>query len=268
MIYYTQRVKICSIAYMVSMTATAIIRDSYKMNDDYILTKQAQDDDDKESALNKYYRSYNNFMPYQYAIYTTAHARDALFTMIECVGYDNFLYCDTDSVFYIETENNKKSMENYAEFCRNRAKTAKMFVENKYLGEPTDEPPLRAFRAIHSKCYAMEEMNKHGEYELNVVIAGIPKGATKWIDGKPVFMTNAQELGNIDNLADGFVFEHCGGTRCVYNDERGIEHIEINGHMTELATSAVIENISKEISDTMYTAGKDYTPLNIVQDAQ
>ena len=39
------------------MTAKAIIRDSYKMNDDYILTKQAQDDDDKESALNKYYRS-------------------------------------------------------------------------------------------------------------------------------------------------------------------------------------------------------------------
>lgn len=250
------------------MTATAIIRDSYKMNDDYILTKQALDDDDKESALNKYYRSYNNFMPYQYAIYTTAHARDALFTMIECVGYENFLYCDTDSVFYIETENNKKSMEDYAEFCRNRAKMANMFVENKFLGEPTDEPPLRAFRAIHSKCYAMEEMNKDGEYELNVVIAGIPKQATKWIDGKPVLMTNAQELGNIDNLEDGFVFKHCGGTRCVYNDERGIEYIEINGHMTELATSAVIENISKEISDTMYTAGKDYTPLNIVQDAQ
>lgn len=250
------------------MTATAIIRDSYKMNDDYILTKQAQDDDDKESALNKYYRSYNNFMPYQYAIYTTAHARDALFTMIECVGYDNFLYCDTDSVFYIETHENKPRMDAYAEQCRKRATDGGAYVGNKFLGEPTDEPPLRAFRAIHSKCYAMEEMNKHGEYELNVVIAGIPKQATKWIDGKPVLMTNAQELGNIDNLMDGFVFKHCGGTRCVYNDERGIEHIEINGHMTELATSAVIENISKEISDTMYTAGKDYTPLNIVQDAQ
>ena len=250
------------------MTATAIIRDSYKMNDDYILTKQAQDDDDKESALNKYYRSYNNFLPYQYAIYTTAHARDALFTMIECVGYENFLYCDTDSVFYIETPENKIKMDAYGELCRKRAIDGGAYVGNKFLGEPTDEPPLRAFRAIHSKCYAMEEMNKHGEYELNVVIAGIPKKATKWIDGKPVEKTNAEELGTIDNLADGFVFKHCGGTRCVYNDERGIEHIEINGHMTELATSAVIENITKEISDTMYTAGEDYTPLHIVQDAQ
>ena len=267
------------------MTATAIIRDSYKMNDDYILTKQGQDDEDKENTLNKYYRSYNNFMPYQYAIYTTAHARNALFTMIECTGdndgiddyvndvydltdtYKNFLYCDTDSVFYIETPENKIRMEQYAEYCRQRAKDAGAYVGNKYLGEPTDEPPLKAFRAIHSKCYAMEEMNKKGDYELNVVIAGIPKGATKWIDGEPVFKTNAQELGNIDNLEDGFEFIHCGGTRCVYNDERGIETIDINGHITELATSAVIENISKVISDTMYTAGADYTPLNIVQDA-
>ena len=249
------------------MTATAIIRESYKMDDDYILVRQPQDDDDKDSALNKYYRSYNNFMPYQYAIWTTAHARDALYTMIECVGYDNFLYCDTDSVFYLETPENKKRMDEYAMQCRQNAKKGGAYVDDKYLGEPTDEPPLRAFRAIHSKCYAMEEMNKHGEYELNVVIAGIPKGATKWVDGKPVFKTNAQELGSIDNLTDGFTFEHCGGTRCVYN-ERPIEIININGHITEVASSAVIENIEKEISNTMYTTGADYTPLHIVQDAQ
>lgn len=250
------------------MTATAIIRDVFKMNDDYILKKQERDEDDAESALNKYYRSYNNFMPYQYAIWTTAHARDALFTMIECVGYENFLYCDTDSVFYIETPENKIRMDEYAEQCRKRAIDAGAYVDNKYLGEPTDEPPINAFRAIHSKCYAMQEYNKKsGEYELNVVIAGIPKGSTKWIDGEPIFKTNAEELGNIDNLADGFVFEHCGGTRCVYN-ERPIEIININGHMTEIASSAVIENISKEISDTMYTAGKDYTPLKIKQETE
>lgn len=249
------------------MTATAIIRESYVMNDDYILTKQERDEDNEQSTLDKYYRSYNNFMPYQFAIWTTAHARDALYTMIECVGYDNFLYCDTDSVFYLETPENKKRMEDYAAYCRKRAKDGGAYVGNKYLGEPTDEPPIRAFRAIHSKCYAMEELNKKGEYELNVVIAGIPKGSTKWINGKPVFKTNAQELGNIDNLKDGFIFSHCGGTRCVYN-ERPIEIININGHITELASSAVIENIEKEISDTMYTAGADYTPLHIVQDAQ
>ena len=111
----------------------------------------------------------------------------------------------------------------------------------------------------------MEEWDKKkGEYVLNVVIAGIPKQATKWINGEPVVKTNAEELGSIDNLKDDFTFEHCGGTRCVYV-ERPITTEIINGHVIEYASSAVIENISKEISDTMYTKGKDYTPLKIVQ---
>lgn len=238
------------------------------MDGNFILTKQDQTKDEKQTALNKYYNSYNNFMPYQFALWTTAHARDALFTMIECVGYDNFLYCDTDSVFYIETAENAARMEEYRTKCIDKAVRGGAFVGNKYLGEPTDEPPIRAFRAIHSKCYAMEEYNKKsGEFELNVVIAGIPKKATKWVDGEPVEKTNAEELGNIDNLHDGFTFKHCGGTRCVYN-ERPIATMNINAHQTELASSAVIENIEKEISDTMYTNGADYTPLNIVQSAQ
>lgn len=259
------------------MTATAPVREVYEMNEDYILSKK--DDNNAQKQLSKYYSSYNNFMPYQYSIFTTAHARDALYTMITMTGdiedtddlldktevYKNFLYCDTDSVFYIETDFNKKRMEEYAESCRKRAIDAGAYVDNKFLGEPTDEPPIRAFRAIHAKCYAMEEYNKKsGKYELNVVIAGIPKRATKWIDGKPIIKTNAQELGSIDNLTDGFTFKHCGGTRCVYN-ERPIEILNINGHITELASSAVIENIEKEISDTMYTQGADYSCLKIVQ---
>ena len=248
------------------MTATAIIREQYKMDDDYILRHKENTEDDAETALNKYYKSYNNFMPYQFAIWTTAHARDALFTMIETVGYENFLYCDTDSVFYIRTPENDKRMDEYRAYCRKRAEDGGAFVGNKYLGEPTPEPPIRAFRAIHSKCYAMEEYNKkRGQYELNVVIAGIPKKATKWIDGEPVVKTNAEELGDIDNLNDGFTFEHCGGTRCVYN-ERPIENININGHITEISSSAVIENINKVISDTMWTQGENYEILKIAQE--
>ena len=261
------------------MTATAILRDIYKMDELHVLSKQKQTREEQEKALNKYYRSYNNFMPYQFAIYTTAHARDALYTMIECTGnsdgsgddltdvYCNFLYCDTDSVFYLETLENKVRMNAYIEQCRKRAQDAGAYVDDKFLGLPTDEPEIRAFRAIHSKCYAMEEYNKKsGQFELNVVIAGIPKKSTKWIDGKPVEMSNAQELGSIDNLEDGFTFRHCGGTRCVYN-ERFPQIMDIRGHLTEIASSAVIENIEKEISDTMYSVGKDYSILNFTQES-
>ena len=159
------------------------------------------------------------------------------------------------------------AMEKYAKECRELARSAGAYVDNKYLGEPTDEPPIRAFRAIHAKCYAMEEWDKDvNDYQLKVVIAGIPKSAIKWKKGKPIEKTNAEELGSIDNLKDGFIFKHCGGTRCVYNEDQ-IKTATIDGHKTEYASSAIIENIEKEISDTMYTKGKDYAALKIVQDA-
>lgn len=258
------------------MTATAIIRDKYEMNDIKVLEKHPLNEEERETELNKYYNNYNNFMPYQAAVWTTAHARDALFTMIEATGdndgmgndltdvYKNFLYCDTDSVFYIETEKNKPRMDLYTKECQQRAIEAGAEYQGNFLGAPTDEPPLRTFRGLHSKCYAMEELNDKGDYDLNVVIAGIPKKAIRWINGEAVSMTNAEELKSIDNLKDGFIFRHCGGVRCVYN-ERPAELANINGHITELSSSAIIENIEKEISNTMYTNGANYECLNIVQ---
>ena len=250
------------------MTATAILRPEYELNDDCEFKPKEYENKEKsdEGRLNKYYHSYNSFMPYQYACYTTAWARDALFTMIETVGYENFLYCDTDSVFYIETPENKIAMEEYAQHCRDRAIAAGAYVDNKFLGEPTDEPPLRAFRALHAKCYAMEEYNKKtGDYDLKVVIAGIPKKSVKWVDGEPIEKTNSEELGTIDNLKDGFKFSHCGGTRCVYN-EAPIRTEVINGHKISLASSAVIDNIEKEISDTMWSVeGINLLKVNMEQ---
>lgn len=274
------------------MTATSIIRPEFKIclqeDDEHKageIYHYLADDIDKADAeaLRKYYKSHNSFMPYQYSLYTTSWARDALLTMIEATGdndgytdkknprnddltdvYKNFLYCDTDSVFYIKTPENEKRMSKYTKECIDKAKKGGAFVGENYLGAPTDEPPIRAFRGLHAKCYAMEEYNKKKRrYCLNVVIAGIPKRSIKWLSGDnfvmPYSRTNAEELGDIDNLVDGFVFEHCGGTRCVYNNERESQIMDINGHMTEIATSAVIDNISKELSDTMWTHNSNYS---------
>ena len=221
--------------------------------------------EDQTKRLKKYYKNFNNFMCYQYSCYTTAWARNALYRMIECVGYENFLYCDTDSVFYIETPENAFRMEEYRKQCIDAAIKAGAYVDDKYLGEPTDEPPLRAFRALHSKCYAMEEWDKKkGDYDLKVVIAGIPKKSIKWIDGQPVEKTNAEELGHIDNLKDGFTFSHCGGTRCIYIEDTPRLQ-DINGHMTELASGAIIDNIEKKISDNMWTVD-NWNIINITQE--
>ena len=241
------------------MTATSIIRDQYELDKQSgVISEKVEEDQDKEDqkTLDKYYRSFNNFLEYQWALYTTAWARDALMTMIECVGYENFIYCDTDSVFYLETPENKKKMEEYQAFCKQRAIDGSAYVGENYLGMPTDEPEITQIRTLHAKCYAITEEGK-----LQVIIAGIPKKSTKWVNGEAVTMTNAEELGSIDNLEDGFTFRHCGGTRCVYNDERPAEIRNINGHRTELAASAVIENIDKTLSDTMWALGANYEIL-------
>lgn len=253
------------------MTATAIIREHYEMDKEHIFVKKHYTDkEEKENAdlkeLNKYYKSRNSFLEYQWALWTTAHARDALMTMIETVGYENFLYCDTDSVFYLETETNKINMKKYQEILIEKAIKNNAYVGNKYLGNAEDEPPFISFRALHAKCYALEEFNKKtNNYELAVTIAGIPKKSIKWIDNKPVLKTNAQELGNIDNLKDGFIFSHCGGTRAIYNEDY-IKQVQINGHNTELASSVIIDNIEKEVNDTMFTATNNYEILTINQE--
>lgn len=236
------------------MTATAILRPEFQLDKQMIIKpKEKKDDGAASRALNKYYKSYNSFMPYQFAIYTTAWARFALFEMIEAIGYEYFIYCDTDSTFYIETNKNRVRMAKLTQKCREKAIQGGAFVGSKFLGLPEDEPRIRAFRGLHAKCYAMEEYNKKtGKFELKVTIAGIPKSAIKFIDGKAVEKTNAEELGKIDNLVDGFKFKHCGGTRAIYN-ERSIEEKEIRGHKVELASSVIIDNIEKEISDTMWT---------------
>lgn len=266
------------------MSATTPLRDNFKFTidedegitaTDMIMGKVKRTEEEEEKALQKFYNSRNSFMPYVLGIYTTAHARHALYDLIAATGdsdgdgddltevFKNFLYCDTDSVFYIKTPQNEKRMAAYVEECKQRAIAAGAFVGNNYLGLPTDEAPICAFRALHAKCYAMEEYNKKtGQYELQVTIAGIPKKATKFINGKAVTITNAEELGNIDNLNDGFIFEHCGGSRAIYN-EMPKEQITIRGHKLEIESSVIIDNIEKEVNDTMWSV-EGYELYNLV----
>ena len=243
------------------MSATAICRDSYKLNDDMMLENEPED---AQKQIDKFYRSFNSFMPYQFGVYTTAWARDALLTMIECVGYDKFLYCDTDSVFYLSTPANEKRLRKMNADIKKKAIAAGAYIGNNILGVATHEPDIKRFKALHAKCYAMEEYTNDG-IKLNVVVAGIPKKTTKFIKGKPITKTNAEELKDIDNLKDGFIFKHNGGTRAVYV-EQDITTGDINGHETEYASSCIILNIEKEISDTMWTRAGDFTPLHIKQE--
>lgn len=243
------------------MTATRICRPSFKTDNDLILEETKENE---QEQISKYYNSFNSFMPYQFGVYTTAWARDALLTMIEAVGYDNFLYCDTDSVFYRSTPDGEKNLYDMNRRIKEQAIQAGAYIDDNILGIATDEPNIKRFRALHAKCYAMEEYIDEDRTALSVTIAGIPKEATKWIEGRPVTMTNSEELRDIDALEDGFIFKHCGGTRSVYVEDRPRIR-KIKGHKTELASSCIILPIEKEINDTMWSRSGDGALRHIVQ---
>lgn len=231
------------------MTATRLCRDEIILSDALELLEKKGDD---LKQIEKYYASWNSFLPYQWGVYTTAHARDALLTMIEAVGYDNFLYCDTDSVFYKRTPETEEALKQMNLNNEIRARAAGAVYNGEALGEATKEPDILKFRALHAKCYAMEEKTPDGSTNLVVTIAGIPKRTTKWKNGKPVTITNAEELGGIDNLEDGFIFRHNGGTRTLYLED-GPRVATVNGHRLEMASAAVILPIEKELSGTMWS---------------
>lgn len=230
------------------MTATDIVRENFFLDDNREISKELKlTNEEITKSLEKYYKSRNSFMPYQFGVWTTAHCRHQLLLLIEKIGYENYIYSDTDSIFFYETEENKKIIEEHNKLIIqqnldkgyggviNRDRERSFFCT---FEDEKDE--ISAFRTTHAKCYAMLSKGK-----LKVTIAGITKDNKKI--GKDR-ITNADELGNIDNLKGEFEFTECGGTRSKYVRMNPCT-INIDGHLTEISDSCIILPISKVISE-------------------
>lgn len=123
-------------------------------------------------------KSYNElikkeFLLYQWGIYITAHAR---FNLLSCVAkMENVLYCDTDSIYFIDSEKNRSIVTEY-----NKKITEKnnkiFFNENlKDLGLFDYQPIAEEFKTIGCKRYIYTYIDKNGNKQLKQTIAGLPK---------------------------------------------------------------------------------------------
>ena len=193
------------------MSATDIIRKDYEYERETgEWMEKSVEFEDIEEKLNKYYNSKNNFMMYQLGLWTTAHARYELVDFVEnCVGYENFLYCDTDSIFFLANDEKKKKIEEKNNMFRLEATKNRQYVDtenNRYFYHHFDDEKenIIKFRTLHSKCYAyVTDDNK-----LHCTVAGVQR--------KSGNITREMELQSIDNLTEGFIFKKCGGTRVIY----------------------------------------------------
>ena len=223
------------------MTATNPVREEYLLQDGGEWEHKKPCDSDISDSLEKFYKSYNSFNRYQFGVWTTATARRELIEFVECIGYENYIYADTDSIFYFSTPEIEKKIEKLIEKKQAYAKSinayAKINGKKKYFDNFQDEKEdITTFRFLHSKCYGY--ITSDGA--MKITVAGVSqkgRGNT----------TREKELKSLDNLSHGFVFKKCGGTLTKYN-YHDIATEYIKGHKTIYSSSAVICDNEKTLN--------------------
>lgn len=232
------------------MTATDIVRDSFYEDESGEWIRKAAD---VAGELEKYFRNANNYMRLAWGVWCTSWSRYDLICLAEIIGLENVLYCDTDSLFYFSNDEIKQKVNVWNDDRYKRAIKYNNYIKDQngniitYDVFEDEGENIIKFRALHSKCYAyVTDDNK-----LNCTIAGVNKTG------------RVEELGDIDNLKNGFTFHKCGGTTIKYYEEE-ISRGEIDGHKIEYAGSAIITKVDKTIKYNPYEYVDDklYLPLD------
>lgn len=143
---------------------------------------------------------------------------------------EQFIYCDTDSVYYYGdvdfSEYNRKRRE---ASLKNRAVATDPSGVTHYMGtveEDLKNGPYTQFKTLGAKKYAYRDKNG----KLHITISGVVKDE------------GAQELeraGGLKALSPDFVFRDAGGVDVIYQD-KPLGEIEIDGRMLYVGTGAVL----------------------------
>ena len=260
-------------------TATNPLRDQYEINEDYefCIKKCYGTFDEIQDGLDEYYKGYNNFLAYQIGCTVTSLARFELYEFIKAIGYEYILYCDTDSAFYIKTDETERRIAELNAIKRQNAHY--VTLDNgkvEYYDEFTPEPDCIAFKGLHSKCYGV--VTSKG---LELTIAGVPARTLIGMENNtPVYYTREQELSEgvtdpieaLDRLDDDFTFKINTGASAIYVGATGnnTPHVptlvNVNGHIVSTAGGCVIRKLdTKQVHDIEYDLGSyEYTDIPLI----
>lgn len=177
------------------------------------------------------------FICYAWGVWTTARAREQLQIAINMTG-DNFVYCDTDSVKFID--DGSVSFDQYnksrkQDSIKNGGVATDKAGKQYYLGLYDYEGTYKRFITMGAKKYAYED--PAGQLHITVAGCGKSKGAKE-----------LASRGGLEAFQEGFTFYDAGGTESIYNDIRDPFKVNIDGHSL-LITSNVL------IKESTYTLG-------------
>ena len=123
----------------------------------------------------------------QWSVYVSAHVRYLMISMIMLLGYDYWLYTDTDSIYYIQTKETKDLFDRYNKEVRidNKAfcdEFGYSYEDLCDLGTFDDESrhqlKIDEFITTSAKSYAYHYYDDdHPDGDYKIVMSGIPKEA-------------------------------------------------------------------------------------------
>lgn len=219
--YMLQKAKLNSI-YGMSVQAPV------KQTIDFIDGQWIEQEEPEEDLLNK--NNAKAFLVYSWGVWTTAHARMELEKALNIVGPERFVYCDTDSVKFID--DGKVSFNAYNESRKRTSKenggvAADPAGHEHYLGVYENEGTYKRFCTMGAKKYAYED----AAGELHITVAGVSK------------YKGAQELaqrGGLDAFKEGFIWYDAGGLESIYNDDPEIKEINVDGHKLKITSNVFL----------------------------
>lgn len=175
------------------------------------------------------------FLAYQWGCWVTAWARYRLEEGIKLAG-DNFVYCDTDCVKYVQEINwNPYNAKRIKDSIANGAYADDPAGVRHYMGVYEQEKTDQRFKTLGAKKYAFEQDGK-----TYITVAGV----NKRIGGKEL-----ERYGGLDVFNEGFIFREAGGMESVYNDEP-YGYVNIDGHELYVGTNVLLRDSTYSLGIT------------------
>lgn len=239
-----------------------ICKDSFSLDTmlfEFIKDNKHKSDEEIQAQIDKHYKSHMKWSEMQFGWYTTELVKKQIYDAVKIIGYDNFIYSDTDSIYFLgESE---KIINDINIELRKIADDTNAYIEyegnREYLNYFDFEQNFKEFKFLHSKCYAYT--TEHDEFIT--VIAGVCK-TNGLKQNNPNYQSREMELLNIvgyknfekikdfskayDNFSNGFIFKNCGGTTSKYVQHE-VATVDIDGHSTEVANGNIIVSVNKEL---------------------
>lgn len=206
----------------------------------------------------------------QWGCYITAHVRKAIVTTIKALGRENWLYSDTDSIYFILNEKTKNVIDLYnieakaknAILCKQYGLDYNLFDD---LGcfDSEDKKILR-FKTLGAKSYLYYYTDKkHPKGAFKYVVSGIPekffweayyKKYNK-LDVNKVFdlfedFTQIEYTRHEVHYVDETTSEIIAGVKCTSLGGAVIEEKTIHGEIKNVQEAAVIETVLSSLQDT------------------